>query len=100
MPLVQTTTQTNYIPAYDGISQPYPSTGKQSFYGATPIVQPAATAQSAPATTAITTLATTPTATDIAIAVNSLISRVAAIQVLQNQTRTDLVNLGLQKGSA
>ena len=62
--------------------------------------EPSATAQSAVATTAITTLATTPTATDIAIAVNSLISRVAANTTLVNQIRSDLVTLNGIKGSA
>jgi hypothetical protein len=76
-------------------------TDKLGFYGlATPIVQPSATAQSAVATTAITTLATTPTYTDLAIAVNSLISRVAAVVTLDNQLRSDLVALNLIKGSA
>lgn len=69
------------------------------FYGATPTAQPAATAQSAVATTAITTLATDPTATDVAIAVNSLIARVAALVTLANATRSGLVTLGLLKGS-
>lgn len=60
----------------------------------------AATAQSALATTAITTLATTPTATDIAVAVNSLITRMAANVVLTNQMRADLITANLIKGSA
>ncbi len=62
--------------------------------------EPAATAQSAVATTAITTLATTPTATDIAVAVNSLISRNAALTTLVNQLRSDLVSLNAIHGSA
>jgi hypothetical protein len=62
--------------------------------------EPAATAQSAVATTAITALVTTPTATDIAVAVNSLITRNAAAVTLCNQLRSDLVSLGLIKGSA
>ena len=46
------------------------STDKLGFYGlATPVVRPAA----------ITTLATTPTATDIATAVNSIISALATV---------------------
>ena len=69
------------------------------FYGATPVAQPTATAQSAVPTTAITTLATTPTATDVAVAVNSLISRVSAGVTLVNQLRSELVTLGLIKGS-
>ena len=71
-----------------------------SFYGGTPAAKPAATAQSAVATTAITTLVTTPTATDIAIAVNSLISRVAANTTLLNQLRGDLVSVSLITGAA
>ncbi len=75
--------------------------GALGFYGlTTPIVQPAATAQSAVATTAITALVTTPTATDVAIAVNSLITRVAANVTLLNQLRSDLVSLNVIKGSA
>lgn len=62
--------------------------------------EPSATAQSVVATTAITTLATTPTATDIAVAVNSLISRQAAAVTLLNQIRSDLVTLNAIKGSA
>ena len=76
------------------------TTDTLGFYGATPVVQPSATAQSAVATTAITTLATTPTATDIAVAVNSLISRQSANVTLVNQIRSDLVTLGILKGSA
>jgi hypothetical protein len=79
----------------------FPTTSmKGGFWGATPVVQPTATAQSAVATTAITTLATTPTATDIAVAVNSLITRVAALVTLENQIRSDLVTVGIIKGSA
>ena len=70
------------------------------FYGITPVVQPTGTSQSAVATTAITTLATTPTATDIAVAVNSLIARQSAAVTLMNQIRSDLVSVGLLKGSA
>jgi hypothetical protein len=70
-------------------------------YALTPYTdEPAATAQSAVATTAITTLVTTPTATDIAVAVNSLISRQSACVTLLNQIRSDLVSLAAIKGSA
>jgi ABC-type branched-subunit amino acid transport system substrate-binding protein len=84
----------------DGTSFGQATTELLSMYGKTPVVQPAATAQSAVATTAITTLVTTPTATDIAIAVNSLIARVAALVTLGNQVRSDLVTFGVIKGSA
>jgi hypothetical protein len=61
--------------------------------------EPSAAGQSAVATTAITTLATTPTATDIAVAVNSLISRQAACVTLLNQIRSDLVSPNAIHGS-
>ena len=76
------------------------ATSKVAFYGAAPVVQPSATAQSALSTTAITTLATTPTATDIAVAMNSVIASNSAVVTLVNRLRADLVTLGLIKGSA
>ena len=48
------------------------SGGTIGFYGKTPVVQGAA----------ITTLATTPTATDIATAVNSIISRLKTVGLI------------------
>lgn len=48
------------------------ATDKIAFYGATPIVKAAA----------VTALVTTPTATDIATAVNSLISRLQTIGLI------------------
>lgn len=48
------------------------STDKFAFYGETPVDQGAA----------VTTLATTPTATDIATAVNSIISRLQDIGII------------------
>ena len=48
------------------------SGGTIGFYGTTPIVKGAA----------VTTLATTPTATDIATAVNSIISRLQAVGLI------------------
>lgn len=48
------------------------ATGKVGFYGTTPVVQGAA----------VTTLATTPTATDIATAVNSIISRLKTVGII------------------
>jgi len=80
-------------------------------YGVTPVDQPAAAAQSAVPTTAITTaISTLVTGTfgfvtsvqgdAVVAAVNSLIARVAANTTLLNQIRTDLVELGWEKGSA
>jgi hypothetical protein len=48
------------------------ATEKVGFYGATPVVQGAA----------VTTLATTPTATDIATAVNSIIERLQDVGII------------------
>jgi hypothetical protein len=48
------------------------ATEKVGFYGATPVVQGSA----------VTTLATTPTATDIATAVNSIISRLQSVGLI------------------
>lgn len=70
------------------------------FYGVTQIVQPAATAQSAVAQTALTALTSGETLLGVISMLNIALTRVAAINTLQNQTRTDLIALGLQKGSA
>jgi hypothetical protein len=75
------------------------SSDKVGFYGATPVVQPSATAQSAVATTVITTVETY-TTTVWAASINSLIERVDALTTLANQIRADNVTLGLIKGSA
>jgi hypothetical protein len=48
------------------------SGGTVGFYGTTPVVKGAA----------VTTLATTPTATDIATAVNSIVSRLKTIGII------------------
>ncbi len=57
----------------DGVLLGRATTDKIGFYGlATPIVRGAA----------VTTLATTPTATDIATAVNSIISRLQAVNLI------------------
>lgn len=56
----------------DGARLGRSSTDKVGFYGATPIVRGSA----------VTTLATTPTATDIATAVNSIISRLQSVGLI------------------
>lgn len=81
------------------------------FYGATAISQPTSADQAAVATTAITALVTTAATSNspfgftsaqanaILAAVNSLITQGAALVVQGNRNRTDLVALGLVKGS-
>ena len=56
----------------EGASLGQSATDKVGFYGATPVVQGSA----------VTTLATTPTATDIATAVNSIISRLQTVGII------------------
>jgi hypothetical protein len=56
----------------DGTLVSQSATDKTGFYGATPVVQGSA----------VTTLATTPTATDIATAVNAIISRLQTIGII------------------
>lgn len=56
----------------DGTRLGQSSTDKIGFYGATPVVRGSA----------VTTLATTPTATDIATAVNSIISRLQTVGII------------------
>ena len=84
----------------DGTTLGQAATSKISFYGATPVVQPSGAAQAAVSTATFTPLITAPTATDIAIAVNALITRVEALTTLGNANRSAMVTLGLSKGSA
>lgn len=82
-----------------------------SFYAVTPIVQPTASAQAAVSTATISSVATTGAATTaygytttaqanaIVTAINELVTRVASNTTLVNRLRTDLVSLGLIKGS-
>lgn len=65
------------------------STEKGSFFGSTPVVQPASASQAAVSGTVTTTVTTTALATDV-----------AAVIVLANQLRSELATLGLIKGSA
>ena len=75
------------------------------YYGASPITQPSGSAQAAVATTAITTAAiTTSTGGAYGYATTTQANNIAAIadaaRTLVNQLRSDLVTLGLIKGSA
>lgn len=65
------------------------STEKIGFYGTTPVVQPSSASQAAVTGTVTTTATTTALATDV-----------AALIVLANQLRSELVTLGILKGSA
>lgn len=64
------------------------TTSKVAFFGSTPVVQPSSTSQSAVAATTTTTATTT-----------ALQADVDAIRTLLLRIRTDMVTLGLIKGS-
>jgi len=74
------------------------------YYGASPITQPSGSTQAAVATTAITTAAITTTTGAYGYATTTQANNVAVIadacRTLVNQLRSDLVTLGLIKGSA
>ena len=83
-----------------GISIGADTTQKIGFFGYTPAVQQAATAQSAVATTALTTITDIVTTASLTGAFNSVVSRVSALITLTNQLRSDMVAYGLSKGEA
>jgi len=86
----------------DGTALGQSITDKIGFYGlATPIVQPAHTNQATVATTAITAAATTTTPFGFATSTqaDNLTAIVHNTRRLANQTRDDLVAVGLIKGS-
>jgi hypothetical protein len=84
----------------DGTQLGQSATDLVGFYGFTPVDQPAATAQSAVATTALTTITDIVTTASLTGAFNSVVAAVEALRVLANANRAALVELGLIKGSA
>jgi hypothetical protein len=78
------------------------TTQKQSFWNATPIVQPVSANQAAVTTTVATTAATNvaPYGYTTAAQADDLITEVGQLKTLVNQLRSDLVAIGLIKGSA
>lgn len=79
----------------DGISVGKSITEKVSFYGVTPVVQPASSSQAAVTGTALGTIDFT-SATEAA----TVVAQTNAITVLINQLRSDLVSIGAITGSA
>jgi len=84
----------------DGVRLGQSAADLVSLYGVTAVVQPAATAQSAIATTTLTALTSGESLLGAISMINIVITRLAANTVLNNQTRSDLVTLGAIKGSA
>ena len=72
----------------DGTLVGQSATDKVAFYGATTVVQPTSASQAAAAATTTTTATTTALQTDL-----------DAVRVLANQLRSELVTLGVIKGS-
>ena len=88
----------------DGVCLGRAAADKIGFYGTTPAVQPSGATQAAVATTAITTAAITTTTNNYGYADTTQANNIAAIAAanrkLLNQIRSDLVTLGIIKGSA
>ena len=103
-----TDTQYQYVcdDGADGSLVGTTTSSKIGFFGKTPVSQPTGSTQAAAATTAVTTAATTDgTVTNhwgfaTSTQANNVAARVVANTTLLNQLRTDLVNLGIIKGSA
>ena len=80
------------------------ATDKVGFFGTTPADQPASSNQATIATTAITTAAITTTTNSYGYATTTQANNIAVIadanRTLLIQLRTDLVELGIIKGSA
>lgn len=94
----------HYVGDYgpDGVCVGRAAADKVSFYGITPAVQPSGANQAAAPTTTITTAATSTTPYGFATSTQAtnLLARVVANTTLLNQIRSDLVTLGILKGSA
>lgn len=86
----------------DGSSFGLDTTEKISFYGVTTVVQPTGSGQAAVATTTLTTASTTSSPAGYATTTqaNDVATVAAACRTLVNQLRSDLVTLGLIKGSS
>jgi len=69
------------------------------FWGATPVNQPADTNQFAITTTALTTITDIVTTASLTAALNAVVARVNSISLWADRVRTDLVEVGIQKGS-
>lgn len=98
MPTVQNLTDNRPDGAQIGASA---TADKLGFWGATPVVQPTSASQAAVATSTITTAATTTSPWGFATSTqaDSLTAQVVLLRTLVNQIRSDLVTIGILKGS-
>ena len=85
---------------------------KVAFYGSTPVIQPSSASQGAVTATLVTAMATTAATTSsangyatntqadaIPVKINQAVVDIAAVTVLVNQLRAELVTLGIIAGS-
>lgn len=104
MAVSMSTLQTQYLGNNnaDGtiVSGPSATAKAALYYGTTPVVQPAATAQSTVPSTVITTVSSTSLTTLDLTKINAAIGRIEEIRVLVDAMRTAMVNTGVMKGSA
>lgn len=84
----------------DGTRLGQSTTDLVGFWGKTPVDQPAATAQYAVTTTALTTITDIVTTASVTGAVNAIVARVDSLSAFAYQLRADLVEIGIIKGSA
>ena len=75
------------------------STELVGFWGKTPVDQPAATNQFAVTTTALTTITDIVTTASMTGAINAIVARVDSLSAFAYQLRSDLVEIGIIKGS-
>jgi hypothetical protein len=71
-----------------------------SFWGSTPVDQPAATNQFAVTSAALTTITDIVTTASMTGAINAAVARVNSLSLFAYQLRADLVEIGIIKGSA
>jgi hypothetical protein len=83
----------------DGTVLGQSTTDLVGFWGVTPVDQPADTNQFAITTTALTTITDIVTTASLTAALNAIVARVNSISLWANRVRTDLVEVGIQKGS-
>jgi hypothetical protein len=84
----------------DGTRLGQSTTDLVSFWGSSPVDQPASANQFAITSTTLTTITDIVTTASITGNVNAIVARVNSISVFCYQLRADLVEAGLIKGSA
>lgn len=88
----------------DGIYVGQDSADKVGFYGTTPVAQPSSASQASVAALGTTTISAANTSAvfgfSSSTAAAALVTKIESLRVLVNQLRSELVTLGVIKGSA